>query len=196
MPGTATSSAERGLKKYLSLLWMFSVLVMSGCMFLPGESFYSGGYAWVGDDLYLYAPMCEGEKLESIQVYTEEENPADYDSPFITDYWNVEGPVDEMTLNGWIVLCDDSVFDRVLVGSGDSRGWPERVFITLWQVDDVDEFTSDLVFRPNPDIPKYSADSDPVTIDYYFDDPRANAGSGVYSPEEIRARMGCAKQHF
>jgi len=174
---------------------MFSVLVMSGCMFFPSESFYSGGFAWVGDDLYLYAPMCESEKLEAVQVYTAEENPTDHNQPLITDHWNVSAPVDEMTSNGWIVLGDDAGFGRVLA-DGEPKLWPTEVFIKLTQSDDQDEFTSGLYFPRELDIPAYPVGSDPLTIDYLFENPNGRSGPGLYSPEEIRDQMGCAKQHF
>jgi|GEM_PF-2305864 len=184
------------LRKALSVLWAFTVLGLSGCMFFPSESLYSGGFAWVGDDLYLYAPMCEGEELTGIDLHGVKNDPEDLRSIERVDLWAVRGPLATTVSDGWVVLGDDSAFADVVLNGTDPNGWPEIVGILVTHQDAGEEFRSELTLDKGKDLPRYSAGSDPLTIEYYFDGPGTERGGERLTPAQIRDQMGCAKQYF
>jgi len=185
---------------------MFSVLGMSGCTFLPGENLYAGGFAWIGDDLYLYAPMCAGEELTGVEIYEVADGAGGSTSPVITNYWAVSDPVTASAAEGSVVLGDDSAFKVVSSGETHPSVWPESMGMRVLFRDATDEYSSTLVYRKNTQVislhndeafvPVYEAGSDPLKVDYLFNNENGRSGFGLYSPAEIRDQMGCAKQYF
>ena len=184
------------LNKLRAALAMVVALLSSGCIFLPSESRYAVGVAKVGDALRIYAPMCEGERVDGIQVYTAEENPANYDEPFITEHWVVEQPVDQKAADGWIKLGADTDFAVVDVEGIHITQWPELFFIRFYQRNRADKFISSTYVAEDLPIPEYSASEDITTMEYYFDNPQDRSGGQLLTPAEIRDVMGCAIQYF
>ncbi|MFD0555838.1 hypothetical protein FB566_1051 [Stackebrandtia endophytica] len=195
------------LKNALNLFWAFLMLATSGCsMLFPSESFYAGGFAWIGDELYLYAPMCEGEELSGIEIYEVTRGPDGKASPVITNFWAVSGPTDFSVLNGSVSLGDDAAFSSVIAGDTHPSTWPDSMGMKVIFRDATDEYSNTLDFRKNKQVislhndevvvPVYDVGSDPLEVHYLFDNPNGRSGYGLYSPGEIRDQMGCAKQYF
>ena len=182
--------------KCRAALVLGAVLFAGGCPVLPGEDFYDVGIAKVGDAYHLYAPMCDGESLDGVEVATESANPADPDTWSTTRYWAVDQAIDQSTKEGWIELGADDDFAVVTVEGAHTTHWPEFFSLTLYQWDGPERFTTSATVMMDVPMPEYPADADITTIDHFFDNPHDRNEGAPMSPLEMRYLMGCARQYL
>lgn len=171
---------------------LVSLLLISGCgLFLPSHDYYAVGVAQIGDQLYVYAPLCDGERVVGVEAYDnllsgQEPN---YDPASMQfTYWKAQDPTDESVANGWIALGDSSGFRTTAVVAGSNIELPEIIGITL-QLDVGGPHAVGGVVRVSK-APRYPAGADPGSVRYVYR-PWGD-GEDMRDPSEIRDESGCA----
>ncbi|NYT94671.1 hypothetical protein HW126_12780 [Salinispora sp. H7-4] len=171
---------------------LVSLLLTSGCgLFLPSHDYYAVGFAEIGDQLHIYAPLCDGERVVGVEAYDNllAGQEPDYDPALMQfTYWKVQDPTHESVANGWIVLGDSSQFRSTEVVAGSNIELPELLGITL-QLDVGGQHAVGDVVSVS-EAPRYPAGADPGSVRYVYRPERD--GEDMRSPGEIRDDSGCA----
>jgi hypothetical protein len=167
-------------------------LPLSGCDGLvPGDPGHEVGIARIGDELHIFAPLCEGEKVIGVEVYDNEailKEPS-YD-PSNTRFtkWKVEQPVDDDITRGWIVLGDDKAFRVVTVPGGGGGSLNGSLGMTL----SIDHDGAVRMIGDGfsvKDAPVYPPGTGIKAVNYAFSDN--NSHLLHLTPDEIRKRTNC-----
>jgi len=178
--------------------WLVSgaiLLLISGCQFaLPSHDYYSVGVARIGEEVHIFAPLCDGERIVAVEAFDNDalgrESSPDPASTRFT-YWKVEQPVDASAAEGRIVLGDDSAYQVITVAAGSNIGLPEIVGVTLHVNTGGDHVVED-VFAV-ADVPTYPVTADPEDVEYVY-----QAGSNeeqLMTAAEIRKTSKCAADY-
>lgn len=172
-----------------------SLLLISGCgVFLPSHDYYAVGVAQIGDQLYVYAPLCDGERVVGVEAYDNllsgQEPNYDPDSMQFT-YWKAQDPTRESVANGWIALGDSSGFRTTAVVAGSNIELPEKLGVSL-QLDVGSQHAVEGVVSVSK-APRYPAGADPRSVRYAYR-PERN-GADARDPREIRDESGCAANY-
>ncbi|WP_080640909.1 hypothetical protein [Salinispora oceanensis] len=163
-------------------------------MFLPSHDYYAVGVAQIGDQLYVYAPLCDGERVVGVEAYDNllsgQEPNYDPDSMQFT-YWKAQDPTRESVANGWIALGDSSGFRTTAVVAGSNIELPEKLGVSL-QLDVGSQHAVEGVVSVSK-APRYPAGADPRSVRYAYR-PERN-GADARDPREIRDESGCAANY-
>ncbi|SIS00473.1 hypothetical protein [Micromonospora avicenniae] len=174
-----------------------AVLATSACQYVaPSDDIYTIGVARIGDQLHVYAPVCENERIDVVQVYDNEaasrESNFDPDSNTHT-YWKVSGPTDALAEQGWIAIGDDSAYRTVIVSAGSSGQLPQVVGVTLKVDDPRGESSVGGAFEVGK-VPEYAAGADPKTVKYGY--RLGSKKQELLGADEIRNRSKCAREYY
>jgi hypothetical protein len=101
-----------------AVMAFLAMLSLAGCNSLvPGDPGYKVGFARVGDNLYVFAPLCKGGRVSGVEVIDNSlsaEEPSSHPTR-----WKVAEPIDDDVAQGWIGLGEDKAFRVVTVpGNG------------------------------------------------------------------------------
>lgn len=174
-----------------------TTLAASGCQYVaPSDDTYEIGVAWIGDDLHIFAPLCDDERIASVHVFDNgaagKESSFDQDSTRFT-YWKVADPTDDPASRGWIVIGDDSAYRTVTVAAGSTVELPKIVGATFRINDPQPGHSVGGAFHVS-DAPAYPAGTDQKTVKYGY-----NLGSKkeeLLAADEIRSRSKCALEYY
>ncbi|MFC5942050.1 hypothetical protein ABUL04_19235 [Micromonospora harpali] len=169
-------------------------MVVSGCEWIvPGDSVYAVGVAQIGQRIHVLAPLCEGERIEGVEVYdsdaaSKQKAAAIAEAGFT--YWEVEQPRTEAVAKGVIIIGEEEAFARVIVAAGSRRPLPDVAGIELTvRLGDSRHVVSD-VFRVAA-VPSYSADADPGGVKFVYHQGAARSEK-MLTPSEIFKEPECA----
>lgn len=170
-------------------------LVMSGCdALLPSHDYYAVGVARIGDQIYVYAPLCDGERVVGVEAFDNQAaaKASNYDPASMRfTYWKAQDPTEESVADGWIVLGASSEYRTTTVAAGSNIGLPEFVGITL-HLDVGGEHVVEDVFSVS-EAPEYPAGADPRSVRYAY--RLEDGGENLRDPREIREESGCAADY-
>lgn len=174
---------------------LMGLLLIYGCgVFLSSHDYYAVGVAQIGDQIYVYAPLCDGERVVGVEAYDnllagQEPN---YDSASMQfTYWKAQDPTHESVANGWIALGDSSRFRTTTVVAGSNIELPKFIGISL-QLDVGSQHVVEDVVSVS-EAPRYPAGADPGSVRYAYRPERD--GEDTRDPREIRDDSGCAADY-
>ncbi|GIG93270.1 hypothetical protein Pen02_82060 [Plantactinospora endophytica] len=167
-------------------------LLVSGCgYFLPSHHYYAVGVARIGDQVHVYAPLCDGERVLEVEAYdnaAEAQASDDDPDPTRFTYWKAADPTEESVAEGWLILGDSRGFKQTPVSAGANIPLPERVGISLrLRVERGEHTVGDVVAVL--EAPEYPAGTDRRTVRYSY---RRENSKDLRDPQEIRKQSGCA----
>ncbi|MFI6159368.1 hypothetical protein ACIA59_05415 [Micromonospora haikouensis] len=169
------------------------MMVVSGCQWIvPGDSVYAVGVARIGQRIHVLAPLCEGERIEGVEVYdndaaSKQTAAAIAEAGFT--YWEVEQPRTEAVAKGAIIIGEEAAFARVIVAAGSRGPLPDVAGIELTvRRGDAEHVVSD-VFRVAA-VPSYAADADPGGVEFVYN--QGARSEKMLTPAEIVKEPGCA----
>jgi len=184
------------MKRWLALPLAAAALVTSGCQLLaPSDDIYEIGAARIGDDVHIFAPMCESERIASVEVYDNQAagKEPNYDpSTMRFTYWKAQDPNNESAARGEIVVGDDGAYRTVVVPAGSKVGFPKIVGVTFRINDPVAGHKVGSAFNIDS-VPEYPAGSDPKSVKYGY-----NLGSKKetrLTSSEIQKKSKCASAY-
>jgi hypothetical protein len=80
---------------------LLSLSQLGGACLHPPRPDYQVGFVRIGDRLAVYTPICPDDRIEAVQVHAVPEAGKSGDSVLI---WDADGPTDESTRAGLIIL--------------------------------------------------------------------------------------------
>ncbi|MCN0154003.1 hypothetical protein [Salinispora arenicola] len=174
---------------------LVSLLLISGCgVLLPSHDYYAVGVAQIGDRLYVYAPLCDGERVVGVEAYDNllAAQEPDYDPASMQfTYWKAQDPTDESVANGWIALGDSNGFRTTAVVAGSNIELPEFMGISLQLDVGSQHVVGDVVSVS--EAPRYPAGADPGSVRYAY--RSGGDGEDTRDPSKIRDESGCAADY-
>jgi hypothetical protein len=167
------------------------VLSLAGCDGLvPGDPVYKVGFARVGDKLYVFAPLCEGERVIDVEVYDNSSltQGRSYDPSSRSIKWKVAEPVNDDAAQGWIALGEDKAF-KVVTVSGNGGGDLSGNLGVDFSIDHAGAMRSAGSGFSVKDAPEYPPAADIRTLKFAFYDD--SGPKLLLTPDEIRKRDNC-----
>jgi hypothetical protein len=182
--------------RWLALPLVAAALITSGCQYLaPSDDIYGIGVARIGDDFHVFAPLCDSERIASVEVVDNQAagKESNYDpSTMRFTYWKAQDPVSESAARGEIVIGDDGAYRTVPVPAGSKIDFPKIVGITFRINDPVAGHEVGGAFNIDS-VPDYPAGSDPKSVKYGY-----NLGSKKetrLTSSEIQQKSKCASAY-
>jgi hypothetical protein len=181
------------MKCWLALSLLAAALVTSGCQLLaPSDDVYEIGVARIGDDIHVFAPTCDSERIASVDVYDNQAagKEPNYDPASMRfTYWKAQDPIDESTSRGEIAIGNDAAYRTVVVPAGSKVGLPTIIGMTFRINDPVAGHALGGAFNID-EVPAYPAGSDLKSVKYGYKlgskNPTRLTGS------EIKKKSKCA----
>jgi hypothetical protein len=168
-----------------------SVLTLAGCGDLaPGDPVYRVGFARVGDKLYVFAPLCEGERVVDVEAYDNSSllQGSSYDPSSRVVKWKVAEPVNDDVTKGWIAVGEDKDFRVVTVPGTGVSDLSGNLGIDL-SIDRAGVVHGTGAAFAVQDAPVYPAAADIRTLKFAYYD---NSGPKLLlTTDEIRKRSYC-----
>jgi hypothetical protein len=184
-------------RKLLLSLMSVAALGVGGCdLVVQGESFFSAGSARIGDDYYVFARLCDGERVEGVEVIDNEASSKIEDSDpsdLSLTWWKVDKPKATAGDPQFVKLGDDDAYETVTVAKGANIALPEYLGVTFKVVGPggggkpLGE-----VFKIS-DVPVYPEKTDPTSVKYRITDD--DDVTQLLTGPEISERSRCALDH-
>jgi hypothetical protein len=170
-----------------------SLLTLAGCAgLMPGDPGpgYDVGFVRVGDQLYVFAPLCEGERVVDVEVYdnsSSAQGPS-YDPSSRAVKWKVAEPINDDANKGWIAVGKDKDFKVVTVPRVGVSELSGNLGIDLSINRAGVVYGTGAAFLVE-DAPVYPAAADIKTLKFaYYDDSGPKV---LLTTDEIRKRNNC-----
>ncbi|MEQ4305512.1 hypothetical protein ABNF97_29715 [Plantactinospora sp. B6F1] len=174
-----------------------AALLASGCEYVaPSDDIYEIGVARIGDELHVFAPLCDDERIASVEAIDNtaaaKESTFDRESTRFT-YWKVAEPTDDRAARGWIVVGDDAGYQKVSVPAGSAMELPETLAV-MFRINDPEAGHSVGGAFEVGRVPTYPAGTDPETVKYGYNLGAKNEERLTAS--EISDRSKCALDYY
>ncbi|MGC4820210.1 hypothetical protein [Micromonospora sp. DT63] len=183
----------RSLRRVVGVFLSACLLVVAaGCQF-PGDAVYAVGVAKLGDEVHIFAPVCEGERISAVEVYDNkaaaERTDSQASGPARVPYWKVADPRSDAAAKGEFVIGQDDLFAQVLVAVENGAPLPDITAVEITVIKGDRRRVVGDAFRLSG-VPEYPADADPRSVKYVYDES-ANSEK-MLTPSQISNESGCA----